>query len=213
MLRVESFIFNMFQENTYVIYDETKECIIVDPGCYTEKEREQLRNFISKNDLKPVALVNTHCHVDHVFGNRFVAETWGIELSIPEGEQPVLAAYPQVAQMYAIPNIQQSPDPTHFLEDGDQFSFGQSSFQILSTPGHSPASICLYAQADQLVIAGDVLFAGSIGRTDLPGGDYNTLIRSIKTKLLPLDDAVVVYAGHGPSTTIGRERKSNPFLQ
>jgi hydroxyacylglutathione hydrolase len=213
MATVESFVFNMFSENTYVLYDDSKECIIIDPGCYSEDERQRLKSFIEKNNLTPVALINTHCHVDHVFGNRFVAETWGLELTIPEGEQQVLAAFPQVAQMYAIPNIQQSPDPSHLLEEGDEVKFGHTTLKILSTPGHSPASVCLYSEADQFVIAGDVLFAGSIGRTDLPGGDYNTLISSIKNKLLPMKDQVEVFPGHGPSTTIGRERRSNPFLQ
>lgn len=213
MATIESFVFNMFSENTYIVYDESKECVIIDPGCYSEDERQRLKAFVDQNELKPVALLNTHCHVDHVFGNRFVAETWGLGLTIPAGEEQVLAAFPQVAQMYAIPNIQQSPDPTSLLKEGDEVKFGNTRMNVLSTPGHSPASVCFYIEADQKVIAGDVLFAGSIGRTDLPGGDYDTLIRSIKTKLLPMNDQVEVFPGHGPSTTIGSERRRNPFLQ
>lgn len=212
MVRIESFVFNMFSENTFVLYDETKECVIIDPGCYTQKERDELRQYIEKKGLKPVHLLNTHCHVDHVFGNRFVAETWKLPLTIPDGEQPVLESLPRVAQMYAIPNVQQSPDPEVLLYEDDVVKFGKITMRVISAPGHSPAGICFYIEADKILIAGDVLFENSIGRTDLPGGNHELLINNIKTKLLTLPNEVVVHCGHGGSTTIGRERRNNPFL-
>jgi glyoxylase-like metal-dependent hydrolase (beta-lactamase superfamily II) len=141
-----------------------------------------------------------------------VAETWKLKLAIPDGEQPVLDALPKVAQMYAIPNVQQSPDPEILFKEGDIFKIGNSEMKVISAPGHSPAGACFYFESEKILIAGDVIFEDSIGRTDLPGGDYDTLIRNIKNKLLILDDDVIVYCGHGNSTTIGRERRHNPFL-
>ena len=209
---VASFAFNPFQENTYVIYDDSKECIIIDPGCYTASERQQLLDFIEKGGLKPVRLLNTHCHLDHVFGNKLMVDTYDLVLEIHEGELPVLDAMPQVAAKYGIPNVTNSPAPGAFLKPGDSVSFGQTSLKILFTPGHSPASVSFYNAQEKYVIAGDVLFQGSIGRTDLPGGDYATLIQSIKQELLPLGDEVLVYSGHGAETTIGVEKATNPFL-
>ena len=213
MAAVESFVFNMFSENTFVVYDETKECIIIDPGCYDGNERKRLAHFIKKEGLTPVQLINTHCHVDHVFGNRYVAETWNLALAIPDGEQIVLESLPRVAQMYAIPNVQQSPDPEILLKEDDIIEFGNTKLKVISAPGHSPAGSYLYCAEDNFLIAGDVLFEGSIGRTDLPGGDHDTLIRNIKTKILTLPDNTLVYSGHGNTTLISRERRSNPFLQ
>lgn len=213
MVFVESFVFNMFYENTFVVYDDSKKCAVIDPGCHSQAERERLKNFIIRKGLEPVLLLNTHCHVDHVFGNRFVAETWKLKLAIPDGEQQVLESLPMVAQMYAIPNVQQSPDPEILFKENDIFSFGNSTMKVISAPGHSPAGACFYFESEQILIAGDVLFEDSIGRTDLPGGDYDTLISNIKNKLLVLPDEVKVFCGHGNSTSIGRERKHNPFLR
>lgn len=214
MTHVHTFAFNPFSENTYVVYDDSQECIIIDPGCYTDSEREQLSNFISQHQLTPVRLINTHCHIDHVFGNRYVAEKYGLDLEIHEGELPVLAAVATVAQMYGIPNVQQSPDPNpaHYLQEGMTIDFGNSTLKILLTPGHSPASVSFYCAASNFVLGGDVLFQGSIGRTDLPGGDYNTLMQSIEREFMALPDATVVYSGHGAPTTVGAERQSNPFI-
>jgi len=212
MLVVADFTFNPFQENTYVLYDDTKECIIIDPGCYTQREKDILVEFIKEKELTPVKLINTHCHLDHMFGNRFVADKYQLSLEIHKGELPVLEAAPQVSAMYGVPNVEPSPAPGHFIEEGDIIKFGNTSLKTLFTPGHSPASISFYSEKDKLIIAGDVLFLGSIGRTDLPGGDFNTLIASIKNELFPLGDDVVVYSGHGPKTTIGFERQNNPFL-
>lgn len=212
MAVVVALTFNPFQENTYIVHDETKECIIFDPGCYTEAEREALAKFISDNELKPVRLINTHCHLDHIFGNRFVADKYSLELEGHKGEVPVLEAVPQVSMMYGIAMPDQSPPMTKFIEEGDVIKFGNTELKTLFTPGHSPASISFYCEKDKFLIAGDVLFYGSIGRTDLPGGDFNTLIKSIREQFFVLPDDVAVWPGHGPSTTVGHEKVSNPFL-
>jgi hydroxyacylglutathione hydrolase len=211
MIKVQSFTFNPIQENTYVLYDETGECVIIDPGCYDDQERQELVNFIHVKDLKPVHLLNTHCHLDHIFGNAYVAKTWKLKLSIHKKDLPVLAAFLQSAKLYGM-NAEPSPDPEIFLEEGDKIKFGNSELEIAFTPGHSPGSITFFSRTDKFMIAGDVLFYGSIGRTDLPGGDFQTLINSIKEKLFPLGDDMQVYSGHGPATNIGFERQNNPFL-
>jgi len=214
MTQVHYFTFSPFAENTYIIYDDTKECIIVDPGCYTPAERDELSQFISDNALTPVRLINTHCHLDHVFGNRYVADTYQLPLEIHEGELPVLNSFPMTVQMYGIPATQQSPDPdpNKFIKEGDTIRFGNTELEVRFTPGHSPASVSFYCANSNFIIGGDVLFQGSIGRTDLPGGDMDTLMQSIKREFLSLPDNVVVYSGHGNPTTIGQERKTNPFI-
>ncbi|HEX5111625.1 MAG TPA: MBL fold metallo-hydrolase [Saprospiraceae bacterium] len=211
-LQVHSITFNPFEENTYFIIAPNNECIIIDPGCFDEKERKRLMDFISDNQLKPVRLINTHCHIDHILGNAFVAEQYNLGLEIHEGEIPVLQAGMTIAGMYGIPYTP-SPDPVTFLKEHDEVVLDGSKLKVLFTPGHSPASICLYNEVDKWVIGGDVLFLESIGRTDLPGGDFNILINSIRTQLFTLPDDVVVYPGHGPETKIGYERLFNPFLQ
>ena len=211
MSTVANFTFNPFQENTYILYDETKECIVIDPGCYTDSERKELTNFIEANDLKPIRLINTHCHIDHVMGNKFIAEKYDLELEIHSGEIPVLDSLLDVSKKYGIP-VEPSPDASIFIEAGDLVKFGNTTLKTLFTPGHSPASISFYCEADQYVIAGDVLFYGSIGRTDLPGGNHATLLKSIREQLFVLDGGVRVYPGHGPATSIGFERDNNPFL-
>jgi hydroxyacylglutathione hydrolase len=213
MSLVAKFTFNPFQENTYILHDETKECIIIDPGCFTQNEKDQLVDFIEKNNLKPVRLINTHCHLDHIFGNRFVAEKYNLELEIHRGEIPVLEAAPMISQNYGIPFPEPSPAATKFIEEGDIIKFGNTELETLFTPGHSPASISFFCKKDKYLIAGDVLFRESIGRTDLPGGDFATLIGVIKNKFLPLGDDVTVYSGHMEATTIGHERQFNSFLQ
>ncbi len=209
---VASFAFNPFQENTFVVYDETKECVIFDPGCNDQNEEETLANFIKENGLKPVRLINTHCHLDHVFGNKFVSEKYDLPLEIHEDEVPMLAAMPQICRMYGMPVPEDTLNAGKFIADGDIIRFGNTELLSIFTPGHSPGELCFYCKKDKYLIAGDVLFHGSIGRTDLPGGDHGTLLESIKTRLFPLDDDVKVYPGHGPATSIGFERKNNPFL-
>lgn len=212
MTSVVRFTFNPFQENTYLLYDDTKECVIIDPGCYEQSEKTELIRYIEREQLKPVRLLNTHCHLDHVFGNKFVAETYNLELEIHEGEKIVLDSVERVAMMYGIPYPEKSPAPGRFIETGEEITFGNSKLKTLFTPGHSPASISFYCQESNFVIAGDVLFQQSIGRTDLPGGDMATLLKSIREELFTLGDQVKVYPGHGQATTIGEEKRGNPFL-
>ncbi|MEO1625078.1 MAG: MBL fold metallo-hydrolase, partial [Bacteroidota bacterium] len=180
---------------------------------YTQTERDALADFIDKEKLTPVRLINTHCHLDHIFGNRFVADRYGLGLEIHQGELDVLRAAGQVALMYGVPMPDESPLPSSFLQEGQSVEFGNTRLQMLLAPGHSPASLCFYSEEDGFVIGGDVLFKGSIGRADLPGGDYDTLIRSVREQLFPLPEATIVYPGHGPRTTIGAEKTSNPFFQ
>ena len=212
MLSVKSFIFNPVQENTYILYNEKGDCCIIDPGCYFKEEREELTTAIRAHNLRPVLLVNTHCHLDHVFGNRFVSETWGLELNIHPLEKVVLDFAPESGKMWQMP-VEVYEGPLHFLEEGKKLNIGDDELGILFTPGHSPGSVSFYYPAGGFIISGDVLFDGSIGRTDLPGGDFNTLAQSIRTQLYTLPDDTRVYSGHGPSTTIGKEKKSNPFVQ
>ena len=212
MISIKSFTFNPFQENTYIAFDESKECIIVDPGCYDESENIILKKFIDQNNLKPQALINTHCHLDHVFGNNFVADTYNLSPMMHKADLPMLEYAPLAAQTYGV-NLNKLPKVINFIKEGDIIKFGNSKFNIIFTPGHSPGHICLVNNEENIIISADVLFNLSIGRTDLPMGNHETLIKSIKDKLLILDDKMVVYPGHGPSTTIGFERQNNPFLQ
>jgi len=212
-MNIKSFTFNPFQENTYIVYDETKECLIIDPGCYTDAERKELKVFIEGKGLNPVKLINTHCHIDHVLGNKFASEQWDIRLHMHKEDLPVLDKVGDIGKMYGLEDYEGSPYPKHFLTHGDTLTFGKSSFKILFTPGHAPGHICLYSKKNNLLIAGDVIFQRSIGRTDLPGGDHSTLINSIITQLFPLPNETQVFCGHGPSTNLGYEKENNPFLQ
>ena len=211
MISIQGFVFNPFSENTYILYDETKECIIIDPGCSNEEERKELSDFIKEENLKPVKLLNTHCHIDHVFGNSFIAKKYNLGLEIHKDDLQVLHSLPQVSHLYGL-NAEESVEPSNFLNEGDIVRFGNSSLEIFFTPGHSPGSISFYNKEEKFVIGGDVLFHDSIGRTDLPGGDHETLLASIREKLFKLDDDFAVLSGHGEETTIGFEKKNNPFL-
>ena len=211
-MEVAIFTFNPFQENTYVLYDTFGSCIIIDPGCINEEELNTLYDFIEANSLTPTHLVNTHCHIDHVLGNKAVSEKYGLSLTSHRGEQQVLDMQPQVSTMYGLPYVA-SPDITEFLDDGDTLTFGDTNLKVLFTPGHSPASISFYWKDGNILIAGDVLFRDSIGRTDLPGGSFDTLSQSIKEKFYTLPDDTIVYPGHGPSTTIGYEKINNAFVK
>ena len=211
-MQLKVFTFNAFQENTYVLWDDSsRSAIIIDPGCSTSREENELLTFISSNNLIPARLLNTHCHIDHVLGNKFIANQYDLKLECHKKEVPVLESCINVSRMYGIP-YKGSPSIEIFHEDDDEIEFAGKFFKVLFTPGHSPGSISFYSAEDDFLIGGDVLFLGSIGRTDLPGGDYDTLIHSVKSQLLPLPDQTIVYPGHGPATTIGRERSSNPFL-
>ncbi len=213
MTSVVSLTQNPVQENTYLVYDkESKEAIIFDPGCYTPAEEKELAGQIERFGLKPVKLINTHCHFDHVFGNAFVKDTYALELGIHPLEEQILESAPMFVQAYGMSPMTPSPAPDYFIHEGDSVTLGAAIFEVLFCPGHSPGSLCFYNRAEGYVIAGDVLFRRSIGRTDLPMGDHDALIGSILTRLMPLPDETVVYPGHGPSTTIGEERRENPFL-
>ncbi len=211
MIQIHSFTFNPIQENMYLLFDESKDCVIIDPGCYDDAERTILSEFIAQNGLKPVKLLNTHCHLDHIFGNGYVAKKYNLKLEFNKNDMRVFDAFQLTCDLYGM-SCDPSPQPSVFLEEGDVIEFGNSKLEILFTPGHSSGSITFYNREEKFMIAGDVLFNGSIGRTDLPGGDHETLINNIKTKLFPLGDDFKVYSGHGPVTTIGFEKKHNPFL-
>lgn len=213
-LEVLSLTFNAVQENTFLVYDdETRETIIFDPGCYSSTEEQRLLETIKKHGLRPTQLINTHCHFDHIFGNAFVKETFGLKLGIHPLEQPILEMAPLIVSTYGLPPMTASPPPDYFINEGDEVNLGQYTFRVFHCPGHSPGSLCFYQPASGFVIGGDVLFRNSIGRTDLPGGDLQTLLGAIVTKLFPLPENTVVYPGHGPTTTIGHERENNPFIK
>lgn len=212
MLHIQSFTFNPVAENTYILYNEKSSAAVVDPGCYFQEEKEVLQTFLKEKGLTLKYLLNTHCHLDHVFGNRFVHETWGLELYCHEKEQPVLAYAPTSGLMWNLP-FDNYAGPLHFLAPGDKITLDEDELNILFTPGHSPGSISFYAPKEGFVISGDVLFQESIGRTDLPGGHHETLLQSIRTQLFTLPDETVVYSGHGEPTTIGHEKKYNPYLR
>lgn len=211
MLTIQMFTFSPIQENTYLVYNENNEAAVVDPGCYFPEEQEELRRFIEEQGLIPKYLLNTHCHLDHVFGNRFVYETWKLELHLHANEQKVLEYAPVSGQMWNLP-FDNYNGPLHFLEDGGTIQLGNDVLELILAPGHSPGSICFHIPTQKILIGGDVLFRNSIGRTDLPGGHHETLLHSIKTRLFPLPDDTVVYSGHGEPTTIGHEKKYNPFV-
>ena len=212
-MKLKSFTFNQFYENTFIVSDSTNDCIIIDPGCYSNDEKNILKKYIKDNNLNPVKLINTHCHIDHILGNKFVAKTWDLNLETHQNDIKLLENSAEIARLYGFIDYEKSPSTTQFLNEGDIVEFGNSKLKILHTPGHAPGHISLYSKEEKFIISGDVLFKSSIGRTDLPGGDFNVLIESIKTKILCLDDDTVVYCGHGPATTVGYERVNNPFLK
>jgi len=211
MISVQSFTANPYQENAYVLFDESKECIIIDPGAYTSQEQNELSHFIESSQLKPVRLLNTHCHIDHVLGNAFVHSMYGLLPEFHSLELELLHAIPGYAPQMGI-RYELSPLPETFLPETGNITFGQSSLELIFAPGHSPGHLCFYSLADNFLIGGDVLFYQSIGRTDLPGGNHQHLLDNIKHKLFNLPTDCVVYPGHGPSTQIGFEKAHNPFL-
>jgi len=213
MIKVHKLTFNPFQENMYILSDETNEAVIIDPGCYERSEKRELVEYIVKNGLKPVKLVNTHCHLDHILGNAFVAETYGLELGIHKDDVVTLHMGPRSAHMYGFTAYQLSPDPAYFLDETQKLTVGNSSLAIIFGPGHAPGHIAFFSAEDKFVINGDILFRGSFGRYDLPGGDVKILKKTIVEKMFALPDDTVVYCGHGPETTIGQEKKSNPIYE
>ncbi len=210
-MEIKKLVFNNFAVNTFVLYDDTKECVIVDPGCLNTRENNILYDFIQSASLKPVLVINTHCHLDHVAGNKFIKETFNIPIYAHKDELSNLEQADAIGSSYGMP-ICTPPNVDKFIDESEDIKFGHSTLKILHVPGHSLGSIALFSEEDKFVIAGDVLFNGSIGRTDLNGGSLDELLDSIKNKLFTLKDEVTVYPGHGPSTTIGKELRSNPFL-
>lgn len=211
MLTVQPFTFNPVQENTYVVYNEKGQCCIIDPGCYFASEALELKNFIDQNHLQPVYLLNTHCHLDHIFGNRWVHETFGLQLHLHQLEKAVLEYGPTAGQLWQLPFVNYDGELT-FIDEGDVIRIGNDELHILFTPGHSPGHVSFYSKEHKFVISGDVLFQGSVGRTDLPGGDFTVLEESIKSKLYTLPADTIVHPGHGETTTIADEINSNPFV-
>ena len=208
---LKRFVFNPLQENTYLIHDETGECVVVDAGCHSKGEQDVLKSYIDDHRLRLIALLNTHCHFDHVFGNAFLCSEYGVKSRAHRGELRNIERFKSGAALFGFVG-DPPPVPSDFLEDGMWIEFGKSKLQVIYTPGHSPGGLCFYSPDNKFVISGDTLFAESIGRTDLPGGDYDTLMESLKklTEILP--DNTEVYPGHGPQTTIGHEKLHNPFL-
>lgn len=211
MITVKSFIFNPFQVNTYLLFDETKEAVIIDPGCLEDYEKKEISDFITSQKLKPVRLLNTHPHIDHIAGNKFIAETYGLILEVHKDSIALLRSAKGFAVAFGFAQVE-ALEPGNFLSEGDIITFGNSELKILYTPGHADGSVCFYSEKNKFVIVGDVLFNEGIGRTDFPTGNYDVLIKNINTKLFTLPDDTEVYPGHGHSTTIGYEKENNPFL-
>jgi glyoxylase-like metal-dependent hydrolase (beta-lactamase superfamily II) len=211
-MEIKKFTFNPVGVNTYVCWDKTGECVIIDAGCSNNDEENVLASFIEEENLKPVRLLNTHGHFDHIMGNLFVAKKWNLTPELHEADIFLSERAQQQAIMFGI-DMSSTPDIEMFLKEGGQVDFGDSFFRVIHVPGHSPGSVVFYCEDQGIVIVGDVLFNASIGRTDLPQGDHDTLIAGIRKKLLVLPDNTEVFPGHGPETTIGIEKKINPFLQ
>ncbi|MCB0793019.1 MAG: MBL fold metallo-hydrolase [Flavobacteriales bacterium] len=211
MLRVARFTFNPFQENTYVVHNG-REAIVVDPGCWNASEEHELEQYLTEQGLTLVRCLNTHAHVDHVFGNAWVQRRFGPTPELHPDDLELLLGAPQQALLYGL-HCDPSPMPERFLHAGDVIELGEDRLEVLHVPGHSPGHVAFLCQAAGCILSGDVLFQRSIGRTDLPGGNYAQLLSSIRESLMTLSDDVIVHSGHGPDTTIGAERRANPFLR
>jgi hydroxyacylglutathione hydrolase len=211
-MTIKTFTFNPFQENTYLVFDETNEAVIIDAGCLQAGEKQVLTRYIEDNKLTLKRVLNTHLHLDHQFGNKFLFDTYGIAPEACIEDEFLLENVVAQARSYGFPVTEEAQPLGAYIIENQEITFGNSSLKAIHAPGHSPGSMVLYSEKDGVMFAGDVLFQGSIGRTDLPKGDYASLILAITKKLLVLPDSTVVYCGHGPSTTIGYEKKNNPYL-
>ena len=212
MIKVKKFVVNPLSQNSLVLSDEeTKECVLVDPGFYYGEEQDEVKYYIERNELKPVKIINTHCHFDHIMGVDFIRDEYKIPFLAHADDAFWVDRAVDQGKMY---NFEMQPVKPidEFIEEGQTIEFGQSGFEVIHVPGHAPGHVVFYSKNDNLLIAGDVIFYGSIGRTDLPGGDFDTLITNIKEKLFPLANDTKVYCGHGPETTLGFEKENNPFL-
>lgn len=211
MIKVEKFVVNPLGENSIVISDETGECIFIDPGFFYGEEQDEIRTYIKENNLNPVKITNTHCHFDHIMGVEFIRNEYEIPFHAHQDDAFWVERAQQQGQIYGF-NIAQVNPIEHYLTESEPMKFGNSELQVIHIPGHTPGHVVFYNKEAGVLIAGDVLFYGSIGRTDLPGGNHNDLISNIKNKLFVLPDETKVYCGHGPETTLGFEKSSNPFL-
>lgn len=212
-MKVKRFEFNMFPVNAYVLWDETKEAVVIDPGCFYEEEKQTLKKFITTNGLTVKHLLNTHLHLDHIFGNPFMLQEFGLSAQAHQADEFWLESAPKQSRMFGF-QLKETPVPLgRYLSHGDRISFGSSSLEAIHVPGHSPGSLVFYATADNCLFSGDVLFQGSIGRADLAGGNFEELKKQIRDRLFTLPDETVVYPGHGASTTIGIEKAENPFFR
>jgi hydroxyacylglutathione hydrolase len=210
MIQIQAFVFNPFSENTYILYDNTGEAVVIDPGCSDIGEEQELKAFVSAHHLKVKLLLNTHCHIDHVLGNDFIKNHYKVPFLIHPIELEVLKSVKVYAPNYGFPQYHEVL-PDGLLKESEPVTFGKSSLKVIFLPGHSPGHVGFYEPHQKFLISGDVLFNRSVGRTDLPGGNTNTLMASIHNKLFTLPDEVTVYSGHGPETTIGEEKIHNPF--
>lgn len=211
MLKIKSFTFNPYQENTYLIFDDSKEAVIIDPGNYEAYENELISKFIDENKLQLKKIILTHCHLDHCLGNKYLNEKYGAELLIPFDERDLYKNVENIATLFGFPNYSHL-DENKYLKEKDKIEFGNIKLDVLFLPGHSPGHLAFNYKKENICFSGDVLFYNSIGRTDLPGGDYDTLINSIKNKLFLLNPDTIIYSGHGPKTILKNEMKNNPFL-
>lgn len=211
MLKIKSFTFNPYQENTYLIFDDSKEAVVIDPGNYEAYENESISKFIDENKLQLKKIILTHCHIDHCLGNKYLNEKYGAELLIPFDERDLYKNVENIATLFGFANYLHL-DENEYLKEKDKIEFGDIKLDVLFLPGHSPGHLAFYFKNDNVCFSGDVLFYNSIGRTDLPGGDHDTLINSIKNKLFLLNPNTIIYPGHGQKTILKNEMKDNPFL-
>lgn len=212
MLTVSAFSFNPFSENTYILHNDQKECILIDPGCSNHQEKHVLEHYIHSNDLQPKYIFLTHTHIDHVMGLNFAKNKWNVPIiAHPLAAKSILATE-MVAKLYGL-SVETPPEIDEFKNEGDEIILGNEKMSLLFCPGHAPDHLVLYSKENEFAIVGDVIFQGSIGRTDLPGGNFETLMESIHTKLLVLPENTVLFPGHGTQTTIKEEISNNPFLK
>lgn len=211
MLKIKSFTFNPYQENTYLIFDDSKEAVVIDPGNYEAYENESISKFIDENKLQLKKIILTHCHLDHCLGNKYLNEKYGAELLIPFDERDLYKNVENIATLFGFANYSHL-DENKYLKEKDKIEFGNIKLDVLFLPGHSPGHLAFYCKKENICFSGDVLFYNSIGRTDLPGGDHNALINSIKNKLFLLNPDTIIYSGHGQKTILKNEMKNNPFL-
>jgi hydroxyacylglutathione hydrolase len=212
-MQVHAFTFNPFQENTYIVSGDSKSCVIIDPGCYDRSEQQALKRFIEEKGLQVKAVWNTHCHIDHVLGNAFCCATWNVELYAHREELFTLSLAERSAMMYGLEGYVSSPEPTHWFEDGQEIAVDDIRFTVIFGPGHCVGHVAFYSEEEHFLIGGDILFKGSFGRTDLPGGDMEVLKKTIHERMFTLPENTVVYPGHGPATTIGEEKRTNYILE